>query len=291
MKPFVETVVPEEGASWAFLDRQLDDGIPFEWHHHPEFELTLTLNSFGYRYIGDDVSAYDDGDLVLVAPGVPHSWHSRQSINDAQPHAALVCWFTRSWIEQVIRFFPELGSLRRLIDNAEGCLTFSVTARAEVRPLLVAMRAASPAERLMFLLKTLSRLSRDADISCLQGSGLSTPPSLMSDLRMARILDFLHASYVDHVTVEEVALVACMSVSATQRMFRRHARMSIVDYLVKLRIGRACAMLMQDRKPISVVATEVGYSNLALFNRQFLRQKGLSPRDFRRQHGLVLQTA
>jgi AraC-like DNA-binding protein len=50
-------------------------------------------------------------------------------------------------------------------------------------------------------------------------------------------------------------------------------------------------MLMQDRKPISVVATEVGYSNLSLFDRQFLRQNGLSPREFRKQHGFVFQVA
>jgi hypothetical protein len=30
MKPFFETVTPETGASWAFLDRGLADGIPFE---------------------------------------------------------------------------------------------------------------------------------------------------------------------------------------------------------------------------------------------------------------------
>jgi hypothetical protein len=57
MRPFFETVTPEVGESWAFLDRRLPDGIPFEWHQHPEFELTLTLNSRGHRYVGGDVDA------------------------------------------------------------------------------------------------------------------------------------------------------------------------------------------------------------------------------------------
>ena len=34
-----------------------------------------------------------------------------------------------------------------------------------------------------------------------------------------------------------------------------------------------------------------GYGNLSLFNRQFLKQKGLSPREFRKQHGLVVRAA
>ena len=65
------------------LDRRLDDGIPFQWHHHPEFELTLTLNSRGQRFIGDHIGDYDDGDLVLVGPNLPHTWVSREKIDAA----------------------------------------------------------------------------------------------------------------------------------------------------------------------------------------------------------------
>ena len=83
MKPLLEKVMPPEGASWAWLDRQLDDAIPFQWHHHPEFELTLTLNSVGQRFIGDHIGDYDDGDLVLIGPNLPHTWASRGKPNRA----------------------------------------------------------------------------------------------------------------------------------------------------------------------------------------------------------------
>ena len=53
MRPTFEQVTIEAGTSWTLLDRRLKDGIPFEWHHHPEFELTLSLNSRGHRLIGD----------------------------------------------------------------------------------------------------------------------------------------------------------------------------------------------------------------------------------------------
>ena len=94
MKPFFETVTPEAGESWAFLDRRLQDGIPFEWHQHPEFELTLTLNSRGHRYVGDDVEPYDNGDLVLIGPGIPHSWHSHEAV-DPQ-HGLMSLWLPGS---------------------------------------------------------------------------------------------------------------------------------------------------------------------------------------------------
>src|SRR5262245_45670040 len=89
MRPLFEKVTVPAGASWALLDRRLPDGIPFQWHYHPEFELTLTLNSRGQRYIGDSVADYDDGDLVLLGPSLPHTWCSAERLDPAEPHHAI----------------------------------------------------------------------------------------------------------------------------------------------------------------------------------------------------------
>ena len=97
MRPLFEKVTVPEGASWSLLHRRLEDGIPFYWHYHPEFELTLTLNSRGQRYIGDSIETYDDGDLVLLGPNLPHTWCSAERIDARRPHVALVMWFTEAW--------------------------------------------------------------------------------------------------------------------------------------------------------------------------------------------------
>ena len=97
MRPLFEKVTVPDGTSWALLDRRLDDGIPFQWHYHPEFELTLTLNSRGQRYIGDSIASYDDGDLVLLGPNLPHTWCSAERIAAGRPHNAVVMWFTEGW--------------------------------------------------------------------------------------------------------------------------------------------------------------------------------------------------
>ena len=80
MKPQFERVAIPEGCSIRVLNRRVSE-IPFEWHHHPECELTLTLNSHGLRFIGDHVGAYDAHDLVLVPPNMPHTWASRAALD------------------------------------------------------------------------------------------------------------------------------------------------------------------------------------------------------------------
>ncbi|WP_236943608.1 hypothetical protein [Jeongeupia sp. USM3] len=73
MRPQFEHITVPAGQSWALLWRELPT-LPFAWHYHPEFELTLTLNARGQRFIADRIDDFDDGDLVLLGPELPHSW-------------------------------------------------------------------------------------------------------------------------------------------------------------------------------------------------------------------------
>src|SRR5580692_10750999 len=245
MKPFFETVTPEPGSSWAFLDRRLIDGIPFEWHHHPEYELTLTLNSRGHRYIGDDVSAYDDGDLVLIGPGIPHSWHSREAIDPGKPHVALVAWFTREWVSQLTTAFPETAHLTGMLARTTQGLCFDLSASATVAPLFEEIRTAPPARRLVLLIEALTTLCHHHEAMPLANAP-SEAAEVAADPRMIRVLDYLHAHFPQPIAVGTLAQIACASASTFHRMFKRHTRMTMVDYVTRLRIGRACSLLIES---------------------------------------------
>lgn len=285
MKPSFEKIPTEADASWTLLNRRLPEAIPFEWHHHPEYELTLTLNSRGHRYISNDVAPYDDGDLILVGPNVPHSWSSAELIDPRQPHVALVIWFSAAWAESLVTLFPEFGSVRRLLAAAGYALSFSEDASREVRPVIEAMVDQEPAERLIALLAVLGKLAKDVDATrILPAPSTQAGSPIVEDPRIHRVLEYLHGHYAQPVSIPALAEMACVSVSAFHRMFRRHTRCTALDYIVRLRIGHACALLMQGHTTVSLIAEAVGYSSLALFNRQFKAQKGLTPSEFRRQH-------
>ena len=275
---------PEEGASWAFLDRRLDSGIPFEWHHHPEYELTLTLNSRGHRYVGDDVEAYDDGDLVLIGPSLPHTWCSREAIDPRKPHVALVAWFTREWATGLTTLAPELRQISVLLERAVRGVVFSEWARHKTAPLIQTMRSADPARRFVLLLEVLRLLCRDDRSVEMTNVAAAVGGMPATDARMVRALDHLHRHFAEPTSIPRLASVAGVSPSSLHRMFRRHTRMTVVAYIVRLRVGRACSMLIHGRQAIAVIAAEVGYTNLSLFNRQFARLKGETPREFRRCH-------
>src|SRR4051812_49225828 len=156
MRPLFEKVTVPEGASWALLDRKLDDGIPFQWHYHPEFELTLTLNSRGQRYIGDAIANYDDGDLVLLGPNLPHTWCSAEKIDASKPHHALVMWFTEAWGASITATLTEMAPISAMLGRAGRGIVFGRDAAEATRPIIETIPPREPADRLLRLMEVLA---------------------------------------------------------------------------------------------------------------------------------------
>ncbi|MCX5572201.1 AraC family transcriptional regulator [Kaistia nematophila] len=283
MKPFLERLALPDGASWATLNRRLDGEIPFQWHHHPEFELTMTLNSRGQRFIGDHIGNYDDGDLVLVGPNLPHSWCSAAKVEETAPHVALVMWFLPQWAAPIGGVFTELRAVAAMLERARTGLKFSDTAAAEARPLIEALFGLPPDERLIQLLRVLALLSRDAG-----AEPLASPLAVAADQpanrgRIDRVLDHVHRRYAEKLSLEALADIAALSPSGLHRLFLRHTGQSVTGYLARLRIGAACALLSGGDRPIATIAADVGYDSLANFNRQFKAQRAVTPRQYRQR--------
>lgn len=284
MKPLFEKVAPRSDASWAMLNRRLDDAIPFQWHHHPEYELTLTLNSRGQRFIGDHIGAYDDGDLVLIGPNLPHTWASAEKIDANKPHVALVLWFLPAWAAPLGQVFTELRGVADMLARSNAGLQFSDGTAARARPLIEELFTFPPDQRLLKLIEVLALLSRDDAATTLAATAV---PVTSDRTRIDRVLDVLHARYAEGISLPELANTAALSVSGLHRLFRRHTHMSVTAYLARLRIGEACAMLSAGDKPVAHIAGAVGYDSLANFNRQFKALKGLTPRDYRRRFSVA----
>ncbi|AMP02314.1 bacterial regulatory helix-turn-helix s, AraC family protein [Collimonas arenae] len=283
MRPQYEHLTLSPGHSWQLLWRELPE-LPFLWHYHPEFELTLTVNARGQRYVGDHLADFADGDLILLGPNLPHTWSASERIDPARQMLAVVVWFSRDWLVQLQTSLPELAGLLQLGKRADRGLQFSATAAEAVRPLMLRMENLSPAQRLPLLLELLLLLAQDEQAQPL-ASIASAPIALDAQRqRMARVLDYMHAHFQTEIPVQLLAERAALSVGAFHRFFKRHTQLTVTAYLAQLRIGSACQLLIQTDKSIGAIAQQAGYRNLAHFNRQFRAAKGVSPREFKNRY-------
>ncbi|MGK5081521.1 helix-turn-helix domain-containing protein [Janthinobacterium sp. HLX7-2] len=283
MTPLFEQVTIPSGHSWGLLWRELD-AIPFIWHYHPQFELTLTVNARGQRYIGDHLGNFEPGDLVLLGPNLPHTWSASERIDAAQPMLAVVVWFSLEWLEQLAACFPELQALRQLAGRAGPALHFSPDTSARCAVKLLQLNALPVPQRLPLLLDVLLELAGDAGAQPLASKAQAPVHGDGQQKRMASVLDFMHAHFSDDLALETLAQRAALSLGAFHRFFKRHAHCTPGEYLVRLRIGRACQQLIESELAIAVIAQEAGYRNLAHFNRQFRAARQVTPRAFRLQY-------
>lgn len=282
MKPYLEKVTVADDASWSMVRVPRHPTIPFEWHHHPEYELTLTLNSRGRRFVGDHVGRYDDGDLVLLGPSLPHTWSSSGKIDDSRPHLVMVIWFRPEWARGLTGLLTELRSVAGLLDRSARGLKFSPDTTERVRAKIEQIFDKPAADRLLDLISVLLTLAEDTEAEPLTAPS-RPPPSLgaSSGSRIDRVLDYLHTHYTDDLRIDDIARLAALSPSGFHRMFIRHTRLTLIEYVTRLRIGEACARLTEEDRPIAHIAELVGYRSLANFGRQFKALKGLTPREYR----------
>ena len=283
MNALLESLLVPEGATWTYFYRRLDDAIPFNWHYHLEYELTFTVNSLGQRYVGDSIESYGDGDLALLGSNLPHTWMSQDKANREQPHLAHVFWIKPDWIHALVDTSNELKAIKALLARSNRGLVWSPASADAVRPLIDSMRTLSPAGRLARLIEVLAILAEAHDCRTLCAPRPEHDPIRLTDRpRIDRALEYIHKHYQSDIAMADLAELAALSISGLHRLFKRHTRQTVGEYITQLRIGKACSLLVSTEKPISCIADEVGYSNLSHFNRQFLSIKKLTPREFRR---------
>jgi AraC-like DNA-binding protein len=282
MKPNFEKVTVPAGASWTLFHRRLP-AFPFEWHYHPEYELTFTLNSLGQRYIGDHIAPYGDGDLALVGPNLPHTWQSARPIDPVAPHVAIVMWFTQGWVEQVLRPLPEFRATCRMLDAATRGLGFSPAIAEQGRTRILALLQRDQTAQVIGLIDLLAMLAQGDRCTPLSSPALVATAAAGDDEgRIAPVLSYLHERYSDPaLSMASLARRVHMSPSTLHRLFHRHTHMSVTDYVTQLRIGRASALLIGGDRPVAHIAEEAGYRSLANFHRRFKAIKGVTPRAFR----------
>ena len=285
MKPAYEHVEFGEDCSLRVYHRRLPR-IPFEWHHHPEYELTLTMNSHGKRYIGDSVSDYEAEDLVLVPPDLPHTWSSNRSIDASSPQVAIVIWFDGDWARRMADCCREYEPLRKLLRRAACGLAFDPPAGKAMRERLAQLLSSEARERLGAALDILCTLA-DAP-----GQPLASPsafnqanagPSGHEPERINRVLSVIDARFAEPLRLSELCEAANLSERTLTRYFVQHIGESVGRYIARVRIGHTCRMLVDTSLPVAVIAARSGFANIANFNRQFRAAKQTTPAEYRRR--------
>ena len=96
-----------------------------------------------------------------------------------------------------------------------------------------------------------------------------------------RALEYIDAHFCNDITVEEIADYAGIHCSYLQRIFKENIGFSLMSYVNKVRIERACYLLLNSELSIEKIAAESGFNNRQNFAYMFKRMMNVTPREYR----------
>lgn len=278
----------------SFFCRRFDSpSFTAPWHFHPEYELTLIVESRGQRFVGDSIAPFAAGDLVLLGPKLPHCWLNLplsgqgSPTTPAQRARSIVVQFADDllggWLD-----YPEMERISRLLrERAPRGVHFAGTGALRAADRLRALPDLCGLDRLIALLALLDQLAcvPSRAVTLLASEGFSPTLNLEQAGRLERVCRFVHQGFQHPLRQTEAAALACLSPEAFSRFFRQKTGRTFVDYLNDVRIGEACRLLIEkDALGVTEICYACGFGNVSNFNRHFRLRHGTGPREYRRRY-------
>ncbi len=281
-KPHYEDVPDDVVSAFTFREFRWPS-FPFNWHYHPELELTLIVKGRGLRFVGDSVEPFREGDLCLLGADTPHCWASHADA--PRGVASLVIQFLPDSWGELLWNLPELRAVRDLFERARRGLAIQGTTREAVARQILQMphQPHGTWERLATLITMLVRISQSHDCRPLATSGYEMPARGAANRKLGQILGFIHAHLDQNLRQHDAARNAGMSVQSFSHFFRRCVGKTYVAYVNELKVSTVCRTLLETDMTISEAAYAAGFNNLSHFNAQFRRLKKTTPHLYRQQ--------
>ncbi|MBD1554467.1 AraC family transcriptional regulator [Pseudomonas typographi] len=107
----------------------------------------------------------------------------------------------------------------------------------------------------------------------------------LSDPRLRRALEALHADPARRWTLQQLGSQAGMSRTVFATRFRRVMSETPMQYLTRWRMLLACDRLQHTAEPISLIAAALGYESNSAFSTAFKRVLGCSPQQYKTDVG------
>jgi len=99
---------------------------------------------------------------------------------------------------------------------------------------------------------------------------------------VARAIAFVREHFAEPIDLAGVAREAALSKFHLCRLFRQETGVSFRAYLRALRIERAKILLADRRMPVTEIAYCVGFNDVSRFDKNFGRNAGMSPTEYRK---------
>jgi AraC-like DNA-binding protein len=263
-----------------------NNGFDYPIHNHPEYELNLIIGMSGTRIVGDSTQRYTDCDLVLLGPYLYHKWDGDLQLqHTGQPYRVITIQFGMNLLSGQFFQKEQFRKIRTLLQDSSRGIKFSGKTLEEAVSIMVHLTEDKGFTNVIEFLQLLDLLSQSAETSFLSSEGFSSKVLSTHSNRIQIAYGYILKNF-DKITLKigDVASQVNMTDSAFSHFFQKYAFRSFTQFLVDIRIGHACKLLLDTDETIGQISYESGFNNMANFNRLFKKYRMCTPIEYRRRY-------
>lgn len=254
---------------------------PGTWHWHSYFEITCVLEGKGNYFVNGQEYTMEKDDVIIFNNVEPHGWNLISG-----DMKLLVMIFSPEFVAEKISVFDtrylkpfvERGSNFKNRIGREGEISAEI--RAGIQEIYKEWNERKEGYPLMIkanVLRILTMLIRTYQDESKSGEMLKEKKNAMKRLEQA--FSYIDAHYCERITLEEVASSVYMSANYFSSYFRKVTNVSFSDYVTRMRINHARALLREGKGNVTDIAMECGFNNISNFYRLYKKHVGTTPKD------------
>ncbi len=269
----------------SFLVRYVEVPHTFnKFHFHKEYEILYNIENSGTRFVGDSIRRFSNGDIVLVGPHIPHYWHSDdryfEGVEDLKAKVVLI-QFTENFLGRQFLSLPETENIKTLLANAAHGIHFKGRDGTKIGEKIIQISEETGWRKLLLMVEVLCRMSEATEIELLSSKAYAEASKYANQEKMSELFNFMVSNYDRDLSLDEIAGLANMNVSAFCRYFKKSTAKTFSHALNEIRINFACKKMINSDKSISEIAFNCGFNNISYFNRVFKKIKKTTPQIYR----------
>lgn len=235
--------------------------------------MVNVIKGSGKRHVGNHLSYFESGDLVLIGSNLPHAGFGNGAIGK---HEEIVLQFPYGFIQNSVQNWPEISEFASLFTRANQGIHFYGNTEREVKTLLKKMLKSNPFQRFQLFFEVFNILALSTEFELLNAVGIKYNFQKKDENRIKKIINFVEKNYFKSIEFGEVADLANMTIPAFSSYFKKTMSINFTDFLNDYRVNKACMALL-DGKSVTDTSFESGFNNVTYFIKVFKSIKGDSP--------------
>jgi len=279
MRPQLLKVLKGPGHSFS-IRQDLVPHVNNRWHYHKEVELIHFKKGEGTQFIGDNIKRFKGGDVALVGSNLPHYWRFDDAYFEENAKVGAdvrVVHFCEDFWGNNFLDLPENVIIKSVLEKAKRGLQITGRTRTAVAEVLEDLLDADGPQRIILLIKALVTISGCKQLETLASIGFKHDFMEAESDRINDIYDYTLKNFKRPIQLDEIASVANISPNSFCRYFKSRTRKTYSQFLIEIRVGHACKLLIESGMSIKQLCYESGFNNFTSFHKYFKLITGKSP--------------